>query len=33
MAPLGPPPYTAEQLQAITSQEERIRAQAELTST
>ncbi|KAI4957672.1 hypothetical protein J4E86_004811 [Alternaria arbusti] len=32
MAPLGPPPYTAEQLQAITSQEERIRAQAELTS-
>ncbi|KAH6878902.1 hypothetical protein BKA58DRAFT_378186 [Alternaria rosae] len=32
MAPLGPPPYTAEQLQAMTSQEERIRAQAELTS-
>ena len=32
MAPPGPPPYTHEQITAMTSQEERIRAYAELKS-
>jgi hypothetical protein len=32
MAPPGPPPYTIDQINAMSSKEERVRARAELSS-